>query len=121
MSNESHHVPDEGPELEPNIIQGHNYDGIKEYDNPMPGWWSGLFWVGVIFAPIYIVGLHYSDWINSYEEDLAASMEELQSTRAAFAQDSPGTALDDSALLALAEDPAAVSAGQQLFAAHCQA
>lgn len=34
---------------------GHNYDGIEEYDNPMPAWWLGLFVSSLIFAVIYLI------------------------------------------------------------------
>ncbi len=32
---------------------GHSYDGIQEYDNPLPGWWTQLFIATILFAPIY--------------------------------------------------------------------
>lgn len=38
------------------IIEGHDADGILEYDNPMPGWWVYLFWATAIFA------LGYASW-----------------------------------------------------------
>src|SRR5690349_16874619 len=37
---------------------GHDYDGIEEYDNPLPGWWSGVFIATIIFAPIYVWWYH---------------------------------------------------------------
>jgi len=37
---------------EPNLT-GHDYDGILEYDNPMPGWWVWLFVATVVFSAIY--------------------------------------------------------------------
>jgi cytochrome c oxidase cbb3-type subunit III len=32
-------------------------DGIEEYDNPLPDWWVGLFWLTTIWAVGY--GVHY--------------------------------------------------------------
>lgn len=34
---------------------GHVYDGIEEYDNPLPKWWFNMFIYTVIFAIIYLV------------------------------------------------------------------
>lgn len=34
---------------------GHVYDGIEEYDNPLPGWWFNMFVGTVIFSIIYLV------------------------------------------------------------------
>ena len=33
----------------------HSYDGIQEYDNPMPRWWVLSFWGTIIFAVLYIL------------------------------------------------------------------
>ena len=34
---------------------GHVYDGIEEYDNPLPGWWFKMFLGTVIFGVVYLV------------------------------------------------------------------
>ena len=34
---------------------GHVYDGIEEYDNPLPSWWFNMFVGTVIFSIIYLV------------------------------------------------------------------
>lgn len=39
-------------------ILDHDYDGIREYDNPMPGWWVGIFWITIVFAACYFVWYH---------------------------------------------------------------
>ena len=31
-------------------LMDHDYDGIREYDNPMPGWWSLLFVLTIVFS-----------------------------------------------------------------------
>ena len=35
----------------------HVYDGIQEYDNPLPGWWKLVFWGTFFFSCGYF--LHY--------------------------------------------------------------
>ena len=34
---------------------GHEFDGIGEYDNPLPGWWFQMFMGTIIFGLIYLV------------------------------------------------------------------
>ena len=34
----------------------HEYDGIQEYDNPLPRWWLALFWITVIATPGHTPG-----------------------------------------------------------------
>lgn len=34
---------------------GHVYDGIEEYDNPLPRWWFGLFLATFVFAAGYLI------------------------------------------------------------------
>jgi len=34
---------------------GHDYDGIKELDNPLPMWWVGMFVLSIIYALGYLV------------------------------------------------------------------
>jgi cytochrome c oxidase cbb3-type subunit 3 len=38
-------------------LTGHDYDGIKEYNNPLPTWWLWTFFGTIIFAFIYYI--HY--------------------------------------------------------------
>lgn len=34
---------------------GHVYDGIEEYDNPLPGWWFKGFLLTVVFSVVYLI------------------------------------------------------------------
>lgn len=34
---------------------GHVYDGIEEYENPLPSWWFNMFVATIIFSIIYLV------------------------------------------------------------------
>ena len=34
---------------------GHEYDGIREYNNPLPRWWAWLFYLTIAFSLAYLV------------------------------------------------------------------
>jgi cytochrome c oxidase cbb3-type subunit III len=44
-----------GPETDEPKTTGHEYDGIEEYDNPLPRWWFWMFIATFIFAAGYLV------------------------------------------------------------------
>lgn len=94
----------------------HEYDGIQEYDNPMPRWWVAMFWLTIIFAVLYPFNIgpigSGKGWIGEYEADMAA---------AAAARPDDGGAIDASALLALAADPATLETGHAEFTKYCAA
>ncbi|MEL7498973.1 MAG: cbb3-type cytochrome c oxidase N-terminal domain-containing protein [Planctomycetota bacterium] len=59
MNSDPFNEPSQTSELEKeNVLTNHAYDGIQEYDNPLPGWWTFLFWVSIIFAPLYVAYFH---------------------------------------------------------------
>ena len=45
-----------GADLE--LLTDHTYDGIREYDNPLPGWWVFLFWFFIVISPVYYLYFH---------------------------------------------------------------
>ncbi len=64
---------------ETNRLLGHadEADGIEEYDNPLPDWWLGLFWLTIVWGIGY--GIHYHFIGNrSQEAELAAEMAEAE-------------------------------------------
>ncbi|HWA74014.1 MAG TPA: cbb3-type cytochrome c oxidase N-terminal domain-containing protein [Polyangiaceae bacterium] len=48
-------TPDDGEHL-----LDHEYDGIREYDNPLPGWWVYIFWGSFVFSLGYWFHYHLS-------------------------------------------------------------
>lgn len=59
-------------------LTDHDYDGIREYDNPMPGWWVAIFWITIVFAAGYFVWYHAPvegrSIKDSYEEARVADL-----------------------------------------------
>ena len=44
--------------VDTDVLLDHSYDGIEEYDNPLPGWWLFLFWFFIVVSPIYFFYFH---------------------------------------------------------------
>jgi cytochrome c oxidase cbb3-type subunit 3 len=55
----------------------HEYDGIREYDNPTPGWWHMIFFATVLFCFPYVVWYHLSPLSNSIHEAYEADVAEF--------------------------------------------
>lgn len=93
----------------------HEYDGIREYDNPLPGWWVYLFWLTVIASPIYYVYYHVGigksihDEYNLTVSDAAAREAEMMAK-----QD-----LSEEGLASLMENKGAMSGMAQVYQANC--
>jgi cytochrome c oxidase cbb3-type subunit 3 len=46
-------------------ITDHVYDGIQEYDNPLPGWWTLLFYGTILFSFGYaFIALARPEWTD---------------------------------------------------------
>lgn len=93
----------------------HTYDGIQEYDNPMPRWWLLTFAGTVIFAVIYMFDIgpvgNGKGRIADYEADMAAY---------AAAHPAPtGGEMNADQLLALTTDREAVEDGKETYTAYC--
>jgi cytochrome c oxidase cbb3-type subunit 3 len=64
------------PEVDPETgekLRDHEFDGIREYDNPMPAWWKRTFWATFWFAVLYIGYFHARagrDVIDEYDADM---------------------------------------------------
>lgn len=128
MSEPLEHQPapaaDEPLPLEPShdhAIAGHRYDGIREYDNPMPRWWVMLFWITIIWSPLYVLGVHVFDWIPTYGERLAEQTAQLEETRTAYAAANPTFSTEPAALAEYAANADHAAAGAAVFATTCVA
>ena len=97
-------------------LLGHAYDGIEEYDNPLPGWWSWIFVATIVFSVGYYFYYQIGPGptiIAQYEEDMRAAAE-----RQAKLAPAPG-AVSEEALRALARDARAMAGAKEVFATRC--
>jgi cytochrome c oxidase cbb3-type subunit 3 len=99
-------------------ILDHNYDGIQEYDNPMPGWWKAIFLLTVIWAGFYLVGIELNV-LPRYGDDLKEGQEEVLAMRRAYEKAQPPVIIDEVMLAAAIIDPVNLSKGASVFATSC--
>ncbi|RZU47204.1 cytochrome c oxidase cbb3-type subunit 3 [Fluviicoccus keumensis] len=111
---ELHHKEEDG-------TTGHEYDGIKEYDNPLPRWWLMTFWLTIFFALFYLAaypGLgSYKGFLNwtshgEHDKDKAAYDAKYMPKFQAYAKVE---------IPELAKDAAAMKIGGRIFADNCAA
>jgi cytochrome c oxidase cbb3-type subunit 3 len=94
----------------------HEYDGIREYDNPMPRWWLATFWVTIIFSILYLLNLPVVGIGNGRLADYEA---EVAKAAALAAANDPLQGLTDAALVAASADQEARTLGATTFTATC--
>lgn len=102
-------------EAEPDLLD-HEYDGIREYDNPMPRWWVRIFWGSFVFAIGY--GFHYHVSHNgvSVADAYAADVAEA---RALESKRALGETVSEDGLRKLMQDPAQMAEAKALFGQRC--
>lgn len=97
----------------------HELDGIKEYDNPMPGWLMAIWWGSLLFAAGYLIfyALNFGEGTMEaeYRQQTAQAVAEVQ----AYFNAHPIVPPSPAKLLAGAANPAVLDAGAARFAKSC--
>jgi cytochrome c oxidase cbb3-type subunit 3 len=99
---------------------GHVWDGdLAEYNNPLPKWWSYLFWITIAFGVLYLIiypgfGNFKGavDWTSAgaYQKESAEAEAKFKPLYDKYA------AMD---LKQVAVDPAARAMGERMFLVNC--
>jgi cytochrome c oxidase cbb3-type subunit 3 len=97
-------------------LVGHAYDGIQEYDNPLPGWWVWIFVATIVFSAAYW-GYYQlgpgSSVVAEYEAEAR-----IASERAAALAAREG-AQSDETIVAVARDAGVMAKAKEAFVARC--
>jgi cytochrome c oxidase cbb3-type subunit III len=105
----------EAPTSGPAMLD-HEYDGIKEYDNPLPGWWVKVFWGTFFFSIGYAFHYHVSGNGTSVE---AAYESEMAVVRAERARRALGEKVSEDGLSKLMGDAKLMADAKAIFAQRC--
>ncbi|PVZ41444.1 cytochrome-c oxidase, cbb3-type subunit III [Pseudomonas sp. CC120222-01a] len=103
---------------------GHSFDGIEEYDNPLPKWWFWLFVGTLVFGAGYLVlypGLgNWRGILPGYENGWTGANEWQKEMEKADAKFGPIFAKYAAMPVEeVAKDPQALKMGGRLFASNC--
>lgn len=106
-------------DVETDRTMGHSFDGIEEYDNPLPKWWFYLFISTIVFALGYLAlypglgnykGLLGWTSVNQWEAEVAEADALYGPIYAQYGK---------IAVPELADEDDAMKIGQRLFANNC--
>ncbi|WP_144174286.1 cytochrome-c oxidase, cbb3-type subunit III [Pseudomonas sp. Kh13] len=103
---------------------GHSFDGIEEYDNPLPKWWFWLFVGTLVFSVGYLIlypGLgNWKGILPGYENGWTGANEWQKEMDKADAKFGPIFAKYAAMPVEeVAKDPQALKMGSRLFASNC--
>ncbi|NND69873.1 MAG: cytochrome-c oxidase, cbb3-type subunit III [Halioglobus sp.] len=98
---------------------GHVYDGIEEYDNPLPAWWFYMFVLTIVWGVAYLIiypgmgnfpGLLGWTQLEQHEREVNAAQEKYRAMRDRY------LALP---VAEIASDPAVRKMGMRMFGNNC--
>lgn len=102
-----------------NQTTGHVYDGIEEYDNPLPKWWFMLFVATLVFTAAYLViypglgnfkGIGGWTSLKQLENEQAKAQERFDETFGQYV---------DMPIEQIADNREALKMGARIFANNC--
>ena len=106
---------------------GHEWDGIKELDTPMPRWWLGIFYATILWAVGYWIVMPAWPTLSGYtrgildhsqRDAVSADLAALKAARAAQEK-----VLGDASLAQIQSDPSllqfAMAEGRTVFGDNC--
>lgn len=122
----------------------HSFDGIQELNNPLPKWWTGLFWFTIVVGLLYSFAFptYTANWngllnwtsseqsvmspdesktlaatsLSQYQREMNAAEDKYGEVFKQLTYDENGVYKD---LTLVAKDPEAVKVGQRLFLQNC--
>lgn len=99
----------------------HELDGIKEYDNAMPGWLMAIWWGSLIFSAAYLIFFALNFGEGTMEAEYRGATQQAVTSVDAYFTANPLVPPSPAELLAGAKDPAVLDTGRSRFTRTCAA
>ncbi len=98
------------------LMLDHEYDGIKELDNPLPGWWLATFYITIVFAVVYFIYYEFAGG-PTLDQELSSDLNRIESVQQK-AVETMGTKSEEN-YLALLDNKEALEQGKAEFLTKC--
>jgi len=98
---------------------GHDFDGIRELNNPTPPWWRYSFYCSILFGVVYVWVYHISRSAPLQLEELAIAEAKATEAQQAYLAHAASNIDEKTVKLLTAADD--IAGGQKLFTANCTA
>ncbi len=102
--------------VEDKLIEGHEYDGIRELDNNLPSWWLATFYITIVFALLYFAYYSLGEGPGLRDEFNQAKLAAEQKQAASKPKE---TGIDETQLANMLKDSAQIQAGKVVFDGKC--
>ncbi len=94
----------------------HEYDGIREYDNPVPAWMHWIFWLTVVFSIVYFAFFQFSPISWTVQDRWAgAQANHFRLLFGEFGELDP----DEATILSLMDNSQLMAVGAGMFVTNC--
>jgi cytochrome c oxidase cbb3-type subunit 3 len=103
---------------EKDVDLNHEYDGIRELDNPIPPWWKLAFLFTVVVGVGYLYRYHVAYSAPLQIEELTIAMQKAEEEKAAYLRNA-ASKVDENTVVMLGEGD--IASGKSLFTANCVA
>ncbi len=95
---------------------GHNYDGINELDNNIPGWFTAAFVVCILFAGTYLLRYHVFHSAPLMIEEYTLEMADAEKEKAAYMEQHANIIDENNVQMLAAAD---IESGKILYGKNC--
>jgi cytochrome c oxidase cbb3-type subunit 3 len=102
---------------EKDILIEHDYDGIQELDNPIPGWFMYLFYSTIVFAVCYLLIYHVFGIGQLQYDEYKTEMAQAKIAQKIYLSKQANRV--DENTVKLVTDPQVLASGQALFKQSC--
>jgi cytochrome c oxidase cbb3-type subunit 3 len=104
---------------EKELVMAHEYDGIQELDNPVPGWFMYLFYITIVFAVCYLLIYHVFGIGQLQYAEYKTEMAQAEVAKKEFLSKQANRVDENS--VKLVTDAGTIATGQAIFKTTCAA